>query len=185
MEDEAIIALYHARSEQAITETQKKYGAFCSRIARGLLSRREDAEECVSDTWLAAWDRMPPERPGALRAFLGRIVRNLSISRYRALHAQKRFAGVELMLSELEECVPAPDTVERTLEARELAQLLEGWLNGLSPDDRALFLRRYWYGDAVQALAKACGQSPNHVSQRLRRLRLRLRAALEAEGVAL
>lgn len=185
MEDSAIIALYHDRNEQAIAQKAQKYGRYCHRIALNLLGIREDAQECVNDTWLAAWDRMPPERPQALRAFLGRLVRNLSITRYRAAHAQKRYAGLEVMLSELEECIPAPDTVERTLESQALAELLSDWLEGLDGEDRALFLRRYWYGDAVQALAKKCGQSPNWVAQRLRRLRQKLRFTLEAEGVAL
>lgn len=185
MDDNAIIALYHARNERAIKETSNKYGAFCRRIALNILSLREDAEECVSDTWLTAWNRMPPERPNHLRAFLGRIVRNLSISRYRAIHAQKRFAGMEILLSELEECVPHPDTVERRLEAEALTQLLNSWLDGLSPEDRALFVRRYWCGEGIKQLAAISGMSANLVSQRLLRLRKRLKDHLEVEGVEL
>ena len=106
MEDKLIVDLYHARNEYAIVESEKKYGAYCRSIARNLLTLREDAEECVSDTWHAAWNRMPPEWPDCLKAFLGRITRNLSISRFRSGQAQKR-RGVEVLLSELEECVPS------------------------------------------------------------------------------
>lgn len=108
MEDREIVALYHARDEGAISETAAKYGAFCLRIALNLLGIREDADECVNDTWLAAWRRMPPELPASLRAFLGRITRNLSISRYRQTRARKRYAGMEALLSELDDCVPSP-----------------------------------------------------------------------------
>lgn len=185
MEDRQIVALYHQRQEQAIRESEKKYGHYCRRIARNILTLPEDAEECVSDTWLAAWNAMPPQFPQVLSAFFGRIVRNLSISRYRANHAQKRYAGMEALLSELEDCLPSPDTMERHLERLELSRLIGGWLEGLSADDRALFLGRYWYGAPVKELARRAGLSPNTASQRLGRLRQRLKQVLEAEGVAL
>lgn len=111
MDDLAIVDLYHRRNEQAIVESDKKYGALCRSIALRLLGLREDMEECVNDTWLAAWNRMPPDRPEALGAFLGRLTRNLSISRWRRDHAQKRYRGIEILLSELEDCVPTPSTV--------------------------------------------------------------------------
>lgn len=185
MEDSRIVALYHARNERAIGETAKKYGGFCHRIALNLLNIPEDADECVNDTYHAAWLNMPPDLPRSLKAYLGRIVRNLSISRYRAAHAQKRFDGVALQLSELEDCLPSPHTMERQLERLELSQLINDWLDQLSPDDRALFVRRYWYGDAVNALAQSSSQSPNQLSQRLLRLRKKLKAVLESEGVTL
>ena len=185
MEDRQIVALYHQRQERAIRESEKKYGAYCRRIARNILTLPEDAEECVSDTWLAAWNAMPPQFPQVLSAFFGRIVRNLSISRYRANHAQKRYSGLETLLSELEDCLPSPDTMERHLEQLELSGLIADWLEELSPDDRALFLGRYWYGEPVKTLAHRAGLSPNTASQRLGRLRQRLKQVLEAEGVAL
>ena len=132
MEDRQIVALYHARQERAIRESEKKYGAYCHRIALNILTLREDAEECVSDTWLAAWSAMPPQLPQVLSAFFGRIVRNLSISRYRASRAQKRYSGLETLLSELEDCLPSPDTMERQLERLELSRLIGGWLERLS-----------------------------------------------------
>ena len=119
MEDARIIELYWQRDEGAIQETDTKYGAFCQRIAMNILSSFEDCEECVSDTYGRCWDTMPPQRPVSLRAYVGAIVRNLSISRYRSLRAQKRYNGAEVLLSELEDCVPAPDSVQRTAEVRE------------------------------------------------------------------
>jgi len=183
VDDLAIVELYHSRDERAIAESDKKYGALCRAIALRLLGFREDAEECVNDTWHAAWDTMPPERPQALGAFLGRITRNLSISRWRRDHAQKRYDGMQVLLSELEDCVPAPGTVEGALERQQLAQAISTWLDGLEREDRRLFIRRYWYGDPVKALAAERGMAANALSQRLLRLRKDLRAFLESEGV--
>lgn len=185
MTDGQIIELFFLRDERAIAETARAYGAFCGRVAANLLDSREDAEECVLDAYHAAWRRIPPERPASLKAFLGRITRNLSVSRFRAQRAKKRGGGMELLLSELEDCVPSPDTVERELEARQLSALISAWLDTLSPDDRALFVRRYWYGDGVGALARECGATQNGMAQRMLRLRRGLRAALEAEGAEL
>ncbi|MBE6908658.1 MAG: sigma-70 family RNA polymerase sigma factor [Ruminococcaceae bacterium] len=182
MEDQAIIELYFARSEDAVGETDRKYGAFCRRVACNILSVREDAEECVNDTYHAAWNAIPPERPASLRAYLGAITRNLSVARWRTEHAQKRFAGMETLLSELDECVPAREGTEADFARGELTEAIAAWLRGLAPDDRALFVRRYWYGDAVKALAKECGVGENQMAQRMRRLRRGLRAALEEGG---
>ncbi len=182
MEDERIIGLFNARDEAAIREIQAKYGAYCSGIAMNLLGVREDAEECVSDVWHAAWNSIPPERPRSLGAFLGRITRNISISRWRREHAQKRFGGMDVLLSELDECVPSPCDVEREVESRALTALIEGWLSALDAADRALFVRRYWYGESVSALARECGCSPKQLTGRLCRLRQRLRRKLESEG---
>lgn len=181
MEDARIIELYNARDEAAIRETDVKYGAYCHGIAQNLLGVREDAEECVSDTWHAAWETIPPERPRSLKTYLGRIVRNLSISRWRREHAQKR-GGLDVLLSELDECVPAPQDVEREVELRALTRSIERWLDTLGEGDRSLFIRRYWYGEGVSALAAECGVTPRQLTQRLRRLRQKLRARLEMEG---
>ena len=185
MDDLAIVELYHRREERAIAESDKKYGGLCRSIALRLLGIREDAEECVNDTWHTAWNRMPPDRPQALGAFLGRITRNLSISRWRRDHAQKRFDGMEVLLSELADCVPAPGTVEEDLERRQLAGAISAWLDGLEDADRRLFIRRYWYGDSVKALAAERGAGANALAQRLLRLRKNLKGFLEAEGVDL
>lgn len=182
MEDREIVALYHARSEAAISETAKKYGEFCLRIALNLLGIREDADECVNDTYMAAWTRMPPELPACLRAFLGRITRNLSISRYRKIRAQKRCAGMDTLLSELDDCVPSPVTVEQTLDAMELTRHIEQWLGTLPESERRLFLRRYWYGEALGELAAETGRKPARLAQLMLKLRRSLKAYLEAEG---
>lgn len=182
MDDAAIIALYWSRDEAAIMETDKKYGPYCRAIAQNILTVREDAEECVSDSYHHAWHAMPPQRPDRLSPFLGRIVRNLSISRWRRERAQKRYTGLESLLSGLEECLPAPQDAERAVEGRELTRRVEGWLEGLPRDDRAVFLRRYWYGQEVQALARAWGVSPNQMAKRLQRLRKSLKRDLEQEG---
>lgn len=183
MEDGQIIELYHRRDEAAIGETDKKYGGLCRSIAMNILSVREDAEECVSDTYHAAWRKMPPERPGSLRAFLGRITRNLSISRYRANHAQKRYDGLEIMLSELDDCVPSSQDIETQLDHSLLADAISRWLDSLPGEDRRLFIRRYWYGDSVQTLAREEGCPANRMAQRMLRLRRGLKTALEKEGI--
>ena len=182
MEDAAIIALYWSRDEAAIAETDKKYGPYCRAIAQNILTVWEDAEECVSDSYHHAWNAMPPQRPDHLPPFLGRIVRNLSISRWRRERAQKRYTGLESLLSGLEECLPDPLGVEDAVEGRELTRRVEVWLEGLPRDDRALFLRRYWYGQEVQALARAWGVTPNQMAKRLQRLRKSLKRDLEQEG---
>jgi len=181
MEDSAIVRLYHSRDQQAIRESDRKYGPLCRGIAARLLGHR-DAEETVNDTWLAAWDRMPPEAPDLLGAFLGRITRNLSVSRFRQMTAQKR-GGMEQLLTELEDCVPHPETVERTVEARELGRFISDWLEGQQPEDRVLFVRRYWYGYRLRDLARERGLRENQLAGRMLRLRRSLKAYLEERGV--
>jgi len=182
MEDHAIVDLYFARSEDAIGETDRKYGAFCRRVALNILSVHEDAEECVNDTWNAAWNAMPPERPGSLRAFLGGITRNLSVARWRSAHAQKRFGGMDILLSELDECLPSRESTEEVVDREQLAETIAAWLRSLAPDKRVLFVRRYWYGDSLKTLAKECGIGENRMAQRMRALRAGLKAALEEGG---
>lgn len=184
MEDLQIVALYWQRSGTAISESSAKYGPMLHGIAFGILSSREDSEECVNDTYHKAWESMPPQRPNALGAYLGRITRNLSINRFHSVHAQKRGGGA-VLLSELGECIPSGDTVEGAAEAAAVAAVIDGWLGCLSPEDRRLFLRRYWFGDGVDTLAAACGTSTNRLASRLYRLRQKLKAVLEQEGVIL
>jgi len=185
MLDSQIIELYWARSEQAIRAGDERYGPYCNRIAMNILSNREDCEECVNDTWLRAWNSMPPQRPDSLAAFFGRIVRNLSISRYRLNHAQKRHTGIMVLLSELEDCVASGSTPEQVVENKLLAEAISNWLVSLSKDDRALFVRRYWFGDALRTLARECGVTQNQMAQRMLRLRKRLKVVLEQEGITL
>ncbi len=182
MEDAAIIGLYWARDEEAIAASDRKYGKLCRSLSRDILDSREDAEECVNDTWQKAWNTMPPQRPNSLRAYLAKITRNLSIDRWRAGRAEKRGNGLTILLDELEEALPAPSAEELT-EARETARTIERWLDTISPADRIAFLQRYWYGQRVDMVAKQAGCSSNSMVKRLGRLRDGLRRALEQEGI--
>ncbi len=183
MEDAAIIGLYWARDEGAIAASDEKYGPLCRALSRDILDSREDAEECVNDTWQRAWDTMPPQRPGSLRAYLARITRNLSIDRWRARRAEKRGSGLTVLLDELEEALPAAPSAEDLTEARETARAINRWLDTLPPADRTAFLRRYWYGQRVDEVARQAGYSSNSMAKRLGRLRAGLRLALEQEGI--
>lgn len=185
MEDLQIIDLYWSRDEEAISETSKKYGRMLHSIAMNILSRQEDAEETVSDTYGKAWETMPPQRPKFLSAYLGRIARNLSINLWHKNRAQKRYNGVEVLLSELSQCVPTAQGVETQIENKELAGIISRWLFSLPKGDRVLFMRRYWFGDALQDLAVECGTTSNKLAGRMYRMRESLRKVLEGEGVVL
>ena len=137
MEDSAIIDLYWAREERALSETDAKYGGYCRSIAHNILKNREDSEECVSDTWLHTWNAIPPTRPGCLRAFLGRITRNLSFTRWEAARAQKRGGGqTELLLSELSDCLPGGERPEAQLDAQAVTLTIEGFLQSQTRENR-------------------------------------------------
>ena len=185
MEDNQIIELYFRRDESALTETANKYGTFCLRIAMNVVTVREDAEECVNDTYHTAWNQIPPTRPDSFKAFLGKIVRNFAISKYRTLHAKKRFNGLEVMLSEIGDCVPSLTSVEEEVEGKELTEYINTWLADLKTEDRMLFVSRYWYGDEVKDLARKCGVSTVKMTQRMLRLRRKLKVFLEERGVVL
>ncbi len=185
MEDKIILDLYVQRNERAITETAAKYGPYCGAVADNILGCPEDVEEILNDTWLAAWRDIPPSQPACLRAYLGRITRNLALSRFRFYRTKKRYAGVETLLSELEDCIPAPGTPERELDRRELVRVLRDWTDGLEPEARRLFVRRYWHGTAVKQLAREAGLTQNAMAQRLARLRGSLKTRLEQEGAEL
>ena len=185
MEDREIIELYWRRSERAIACSEEKYGAYCRAVARQILRSLEDTEECVSDTWLAAWNAMPPHRPAVLRTFLGRLARNLAVNRRIYDGAQKRGGGeVTLALEELQECAGG-DTAEEAFEAAELGRLIDRFLRGLSASECNLFLRRYWYLDSIDMLAARYGLRPGAVKTRLHRTREKLRTFLRKEGYAL
>ena len=185
MEDEQILNLYFSRSEQAIGETASKYGPYCHSIAMHVLENEEDAEECVSDTYARAWNAMPPERPGRLRAWLAGITRNLSIDRRRRERTHGRGSTVTVLLSELEECVSSPRGLEEITDARELGRVLNGWLGSLPRQDCADFMRRYWGGESVADIAASRGVSANALSQKFARMRKSLRSYLEEKGAAL
>lgn len=180
MEDREIIALYWARSEDAIRQTAQKYTPYCCSIIRRVLGDGRDAEECLSDTWLGAWNAIPPRRPARLPAFLGRIARNTALDRYDYNSAQRR-SGFETALEELAECVSGTPMEER-LDARQLGEAVSRYLDGVSPAVRLVFLRRYWYCDSIAELAAATGFTQSKIKSMLRRTRQGLRTYLVKEG---
>lgn len=182
--DTQIIDLYWARSEDAITATSEVYGGYCTSIAWNILRSHEDTEECVADTWHRAWRSMPPERPNPLRVWLGKITRNLALDRWRAQRADKRGGGqMEVLLSELEDCLPAGDGPERQMEDREIREAITAWLKTMPYAPRVIFVRRYWYGDGIPEIAKAMGMGRGAVKSALFRARGALKAWLEKEGI--
>ncbi|MBR4289483.1 MAG: RNA polymerase sigma factor [Oscillospiraceae bacterium] len=186
MDDKQIIDLYWVRSERAIAETDRKYGKFCHRIAFHILANPQDSEECVSDTFLKAWSAIPPKRPVKLSTFLGKITRNLALNRYEKHTAQKRGGGeVPVALDELAECIPDPNSVERMVDNRILADKLNIFLESLPAEARKIFMRRYWEVCSVQEIAEIYGISESKVKVSLFRTRGKLRAFLEQEGITL
>ncbi len=179
MDDKSIIRLYWDRDEKAIEESETKYAPFLRRIARNLLDQREDAEECVNDALLAAWNRIPPAEPDSLKAFLGKLIRDIAVSRFRENRAAKRYGGVALVLDELDETIPSSFRVEEQIEAAELSALIDRWLAAQKKDDRILFVRRYYFGDPVKELAAAYGCSEQKMAQIMLRLRRSLKKAIE------
>lgn len=186
MEDNQIVDLYWARCEDAIDETDKKYGNFCRRIAFNILYNEGDSRECVNDTYLKAWQSIPPHRPDPLSAFLGKITRNTALNRYKFNRAQLRAPSqMPLALEELRECIPDPKTTEQIIEDMALAKLLNDFLASLPEQTRVIFLQRYWYLCTVQQIAADQGVSVSKVKMTLLRTREKLRQLLEKEGFAL
>lgn len=186
MEDTQIIDLYWQRSEEAIAETALKYGGYCHTISYNILHSDEDSEECVNDTYLKTWSLLPPKRPQFLSAFLGKMTRNLALDRVRYNSAEKRGGGqVMLALDELSTCIADLDTAETVVEKKELVQALNRFLDGLKPEQRKVFMRRYWYLSSIQEIASDYGMSESKVKMMLMRTRNALRSRLEQEGIAL
>ena len=182
MDDEKIIDLYWSRSEQAISETDQKYGKYCYSIAHNILANKEDAEESVSDTYMAAWNAMPPQRPSLLATFLGKITRNLAIDRWRTQNRQKRGGGeITLALEELEDCIAAGQSVDGVMERKRFADVFNRFLDTLPEAERRIFLCRYWYLDPVAEIANRFGFSVSKVTSMLHRTRKKLRTVLEKE----
>lgn len=184
MDDEKIVELYWSRSESAISETAAKYGNYCYSIAYNILINNEDAEESVSDTYLAAWEAMPPRRPSILATFLGKITRNLSIDRWRSRNRYKRGGGeIILALEELEDCAADGETVEKAYERKQLALVFNRFLEELPETERRIFLCRYWYMDSICDIANYFSFSNSKVTSMLHRSRGKLRAVLKKEGL--
>ena len=186
LEDEAIVELYWNRNEMAITHTDRKYRAFLFRIAHNLLTDRYDSEDCLSDTYLATWNRIPPARPKVLPPMLSKIVRNVAVDKYRKNSASVRIPRE--MLSSLDELsveIPLEETPETSLEFRELLRILDLYLRSLPKEDMTVFLSRYYCADSLQEIAKMLGISQRTVSRKLLSMRQGLRARLEKEGYCL
>ena len=183
MEDKKIVELYWQRDEAAIAETSAKYGNYCMSIAVNILGQPEDARECVNDTYMSAWNTMPPNRPNALKTFLGKITRNISFNRYKRDRAEKRGSGeTAAVLHELEECVSGKASVETELNRREMAMAIDEFLDALSVKKRDIFVLRYWYGESVSKIAKRFNMKEGAVSMTLNRLRAELRSFLSERG---
>lgn len=185
LDDREIIALFYERSEQAIVELSKKYGAVCTKVANHILNNRQDAEECVNDAYLGAWNTIPPQNPNPLLSYVCRIVRNLAIKKYHANTAAKRNSTYDLALEELETCFPAATSVEEDFYAGEIARIIDDFLKTLDRENRILFVRRYWHSDSIAELAELFHTSKHNVSVRLSRTREKLRKHLLKEGVSL
>ena len=184
MEDHQIVALYCQRQTNALAETQKKYGSDLLSIANHILSRYEDSEECVNDTYLAAWNSIPPQKPGVLSTYLGKITRRLALKRHRRNTAQKR-GGTEadLSLEELEDCIPAGQSIEDRLDSRTLTHLLDDFLATLPQDRRQVFVCRYWYCESIAEIAQRFSWSESKVKMTLLRTREKLKLHLQKEGI--
>ena len=183
MDDKSIVDLYFGRDQEAITQTDKKYGHYCYRIAYNILTNREDAEESVSDTYVAAWRVIPPRRPSVLSTFLGKITRHIAIDRWRERNASKRGGGeVPLALEELQACVAGMQNVEMDYERKEIIKAYVKFLDALPVTERRVFLCRYWYVDSVEAIADKFGFSQSKVKTMLHRTRAKLRKQLAEEG---
>lgn len=186
MKDTEIIALYWKRDETAITATANTYGNYCYSIAYRILYNKEDAEECVNDTWLNAWKSIPPQRPNRLSTYLGRITRNLSLDRHKLLTAEKRGSGqVELALSELEECVPTQMDMEQIADEMVLVEAIEVFLRAQPRVERNIFVGRYWHLYSIRDISKAYHMSESKVCSLLHRMRNKLKSHLNKEGISL
>lgn len=183
MKDEKIVMLYWAREEAAIVQTSVKYGKMLKHISENILYSREDAEECVNDSYMSAWNSMPQNRPSYLGGYMAKLVRNLSLSRYRRANAKKRKgAGTDIMLEELEECIPDKFNTEEEYEALRLKEIIESFIESLDEEKRAVFLRRYFYAESVENIAYATNIGVSAVKTMLFRLRGQLKKHIEEAG---
>ncbi len=182
MEDPKIVELFFARDEAGITAARDTYGGYCAQVARRLLDTEEDVEEVLSDTWLRAWNSIPPEKPGNLKLYLAKIARNLSFDRFRSQTREKRGGGeLPLALHELSECIPSPEQPEDALEAEQLKQAVNAFLGELPQRDRKVFLLRYFYVETTESIGKRLGIRPALVRTSLSRTRKKLKTYLIKE----
>lgn len=178
MEDEKIIEMFFERSEQGIRELDLKYGKVCRKLSYNIVNSRQDAEECVNDSYLGAWNAIPPTQPNPLLAYVCKIVRNISLKLYYKKEAAKRNSAYTIAMEEMEACIASPDTVEAEMEARELARIIEDFLDMLPALNRVIFMRRYWFSDSCTEIAAFTGLTEKNVSVRLTRIRQKLKVYL-------
>lgn len=185
MLDEEIVDLFFARSEIAIQELDAKYGKLCMQTSYNILGDRSDAEECVNDSYLGVWNAIPPTRPNPLLTYLLKIIKNISLNRYHKNQAKKRNSTLDVVVEELEEVLASNDTIESVMEANELTQEIEAFLDSLSQENRVVFVRRYWFFDTYEQISKRTGITEKNVSVRLTRIRKQLWKYLAERGIAL
>lgn len=183
MEDEKIIDLFFVRSEQAIRELDNKYGKICHNFSYNIVNSRQDAEECVNDAYLGAWNAIPPAKPNPLLSYIVKIVRNISLKIYYRKEAAKRSSHYTIAVEEIEACIAAPNTVEAEIEARELACIIGDFLDTLTAENRVIFMRRYWFADSYKDIAKFVGLSEKNISVRLTRIRQKMKEYLAEREV--
>lgn len=185
MTDQEIVELYWKRSEEAVACTMRQYGGYLMKLALNILNIREEAEECVNESYLSAWNQIPPDRPLRLLPYLGRIARCLAFNRYDYLNAGKRGRNLTVQLSELEECLTAGGSAEQQYEEKEVAAAISRFLKSEDAQSRILFVRRYWYSDSIRQIAAYYGMTESKVKSQLFRTRGRLKEYLEKEGYVL
>jgi len=183
MGDDEIIEMLFSRAEESISVIDEKYGAACRKIAIDILGNEQDAEECVNDAYLCLWNTVPPERPILLTAYLYKILRNLSMKKLTRNTAEKRSAVFLELVTELEDYLPSAETVESRIEQKELAEDIEEFLDTLTPENRKVFMRRYWFSQNYEQIARDLGMSKGNVSMRLVRTREKMRKFLEERGI--
>ena len=178
IEDEKIIDLFFNRSEKAIQELDIKYGKVCHKLSYNILNNKQDAEECVNDAYLGAWNAIPPTRPNPLLSYIVKIVRNISLKIYWRKEAAKRSGHYTIALEEIEGYIADQKTVEDEIEARELARIIEEFLDTLTLENRVIFMRRYWFADSYKDIAEFMGLSEKNISVRLTRIREKMKQYL-------
>lgn len=183
MEDQRIIEALYERSEDAIRLLDEQFGKLCKRIAFRVLNNEQDAEECVNDTFLAVWNKIPPENPKPLSSYICKICKNIAIKRYHANTAKKRDSHYDLVLEELEECLTGCESVEGELIAKELAQAVNDFLSKLTKTDRIIFMKRYWFLETISGIADDMGKSKNYIAVHLYRSRKKLNIYLKTKGL--
>lgn len=185
VEDKRIVSDFLARNEDAIKEVQIKYGQYCFRIANNILSNQQDAEECVNDAWNVLWNTIPPTVPVSLKAYLGKVIRNQALTRYRSAHTQKRNDDMDIIWDEMDECIPSNSNADENANYKLLSGFINDWLRSLTKSDRIMFLRRYYICESLQEISKEFGVNENRIAQKLHKLRKNLKDYLDKKGYEL